>query len=267
VNSRERRRLFIASLLVATALVAGVTLVSALLRPGASPETSLDRRGDYGQVPAFSLVERSGQRVTREQLHGTVWVANFIYTECEESCPTQSLQLQRLQNDFAAARDLRLVSITVDPQHDTPDVLARYAERYGADRERWLFLTGDKRAIYCLAKDGFHLSVVDQGGPNPPSCRTAAWLRTLMRQALTPVPAFATHGSQGLLMHSARLVLVDRAGRIRAYHLATDAESLARLRPNLKALLGERRRIAVWLTPPALRCFHHVQITRFEETT
>ena len=184
-------------------------------------------------------MERSGRRITHEDLRGSVWVANFIYTECKETCPTQNLQLQRLQKDFAASADLRLVSITVDPQHDTPQVLSRYAERYGADPRRWLFLTGDKRAIYCLATGGFRLSVVDPAEPNPPSCGSAAWLPDLLRPG--PPPAFASHGSAGLLMHSARLFLVDRAGRIRAYHLATDDDSLARLRPNVKTLLGERR--------------------------
>ncbi len=204
-------------------------------------EVSLEKLDVYGEVPDFSLVERGGRRVGRADLLGKVWVLDFIYTECTETCPVQSLQFARLQRDFAAS-DLRLVSITVDPQHDTTGVLQRYAERYGADRERWLFLTGDKRQIYCFAKDGFHLSVVDQGDPNPPPCgRMAAagdaW--SAVTRFVAP-PAFATHGSQGLLMHSSRLVLVDRRGRIRAYHQATDEESLGRLRSNLRSLLSER---------------------------
>ena len=238
---QARWRVIIASLLAVAVVAAGVTLVSALLGPASTAETSLDRLGHYGEVPAFTLVERSGRPVTREDLRGSVWVANFIYTECKETCPTQSLQLQRLQKDFATSSDLRLVSITVDPQHDTPEVLSRYAERYGADPQRWLFLTGDKRAIYCLATKGFRLSVVDPADPNSRSCGSAASLPDLLRRGLAAAPAFASHGSGGLLMHSARLVLVDGAGRIRAYHLATDEESLTRLRPNIKALLGERR--------------------------
>jgi len=166
VNPWERRRVIVASVLAIAVVAAGVTLVSALFRPAATAETSLDRLGD------------------------------------------------------------------------TPQVLSRYAERYGADPRRWLFLTGDKRAIYCLATGGFRLSVVDPAEPNPPPCGSAAWLPDLLRPG--PAPAFASHGSAGLLMHSARLVLVDRAGRIRAYHLATDDDSLARLRPNVKTLLGER---------------------------
>lgn len=240
-SPRLVRRLVLVGVL-ATVAAAGAMLASAFLRwaPGAA-ETSLDRLDVYGQVPAFTLVDRSGRPVSRDDLRGVVWVANFIYTECTETCPTQSLQLARLQSEFRSASDLRLVSITVDPQHDPPPVLSRYAERYSADPARWLFLTGDQRAIYCLAKDGFRLSVVDQADPNPPVCSGRASVPDLLRRALAPPPAFATHGSQGLLMHSARLVLVDRTARIRAYHLATDEDSLARLRANLPALLAERR--------------------------
>lgn len=199
-------------------------------RPVPAPEASADALGDYGPVPEFSLVERSGQRVTLVDLRGKVWVANFIYTECTETCPLQSLQLSRLQEEFAGSPDLRLVSITVDPEHDTPKVLARYAERYRADPRRWLFLTGPKGAIYALAKAGFKLGVYD-ASPSAP-----------LPGALSifgPTPAFASHGSKGLILHSSRFVLVDRQGRIRAYHRTDDPESLARLRENLRALLGQ----------------------------
>jgi protein SCO1/2 len=189
---------------------------------------ALEALAVHGTVPRFSLVERSGRRVSRDDLRGLVWVANFIYTECKETCPTQSLQLARLQRDFAGAADLRLVSITVDPRHDTPEVLRAYAQRYGAG-DRWWFLTGEMRATYCLARDGFRLSVVDPSAPAPPECGRAI--------RLGPAPAWASHGSQGLVMHSARVVLVDRAAAIRAYHLATDPESMERLRANLRRLL------------------------------
>ncbi|MBI3327655.1 MAG: SCO family protein, partial [Nitrospinae bacterium] len=169
--------------------------------------------------------------VTLRDLRNKVWVANFVYTQCTETCPTQSLQVSRLQAEFAQEPDLRLVSITVDPERDTPEVLARYAERYGADPERWLFLTGPKRAIYQLAADGFKLSVVDPDDPK----QTSDVLRFLR-----PRPAFATHGSKGLVLHSARFVLVDRQGRIRAYHRPDDAPSLERLRRNVRILLGEK---------------------------
>lgn len=227
------RRPFLVSAALAIMLAAGAGVSWWLSRTPrvVSSELRLERIGDYGTVPAFAFTERSGRRVTRDDLRGFVWVADFIYTECTESCPAQSLQFKRLQQEFAGAADLRLVSITVDPRHDTPEVLQRYAERYGAG-DRWWFLTGDKHQIYCLAQQGFHLAATDPAEPSPPACGRA-W-------RFGPATAWASHGSQGLVMHSARLVLVDRAGHIRAYHLATDAQSLATLTGNVRTLLAER---------------------------
>lgn len=194
----------------------------------------LERLGRYGEVPSFSLTERSGRRVTRDDLRGTVWVVDFIYTECTDTCPTQSLELARLQREFAEAPDFRLVSISVDPAHDTPAVLREYARRYGAG-DRWWFLTGDRRSIYCLAREGFRLGVTDPRDTEAFDCGgRAAWLE--------PVRAWAHHGPSGLIMHSARVVLVDRALQIRAYHLATDEGSMARLRENIRKLLASTGR-------------------------
>lgn len=229
---RTRRVLLVSSLLVAHALVAGIGLTAWWARRAAEAPAgpALEQLADYGAVPPFTLVERSGRRVTLEELRGLVWVADFIYTECTESCPTQSLHFAALQQELAGSADVRLVSITVDPAHDTPAVLRRYAERYAAG-ERWWFLTGDKRDIYCLAQEGLRLAVADPAQPDPPACGTGL--------SFGPTPAWGSHGSTGLVMHSARAVLVDRAGRIRAYHLATDPESMQRLRANLRRLLAE----------------------------
>ena len=191
----------------------------------------LETLGEYGEVPDFALTERSGRQITRADLMGKVWIANFIYTQCRETCPLQSAQIARLQAEFAREEGLWFVSITVDPERDTPAVLARYAERYAADAVRWLFLTGDKRAIYSLAKEGFRLGVVD------PDDQPQA--QGLLRM-LEPAPALATHGSKGLVIHSSRFVLVDRQSRIRAYHLPDDEQSLERLRYNTRILLREK---------------------------
>ncbi len=207
-------------------------------RPQPAGPPTLERLDVYGQVPPFSLVERSGRRVTRDDLRGLVWVADFIYTDCTDTCPTQSLELARLQDEFAAAANLRLVSITVDPAHDTPDVLRRYAERYRAG-ERWWFLTGDRRGIYCLASEGFRLSVSDPSAPAP-SCGAAGASGFRLAGILGPAPAWAHHGSPRLFVHSARFVLVDGRARIRAYHPATDPASLTALRANLRRLIDER---------------------------
>ncbi len=205
-----------------------VPMVSGWLRAFDQSRGLLEKLDVYGEVPDFALTERSGRRITRADLMGRIWIANFIYTQCTETCPLQSAQVARLQAEFAGEEDLRLVSITVDPERDTPTVLSRYAERYGADPVRWLFLTGDKRAIYHLAKEGFHLGVVD------PDDQTQAGG---LPQWLGPQPALATHGSKGLIIHSSRFVLVDRQAKIRAYHLPDDEQSLERLRRNVRILV------------------------------
>jgi protein SCO1/2 len=226
-------RLGLAVGVLATLLAAGVTAwVAWRAWESSPPGLDLEQLGDYGRVPPFTLVERSGRPAGLDDLRGFVWISNFIYTECTETCPTQSLQLAKLQEEFGSESRLRLVSITVDPEHDTAAVLRRYADRHRAT-DRWWFLTGDKRAIYCLARDGFRLSVVDPAASAAPECGTRAWLG--------PARAWASHGSKGLFMHSARLVLVDGQARIRAYHLATEPESLARLRDNLRRLLATSR--------------------------
>ena len=197
--------------------------------PSSQGGAALEALGLYGEVPDFALTDRSGRTVARADLLGHVWLANFVYTQCTETCPLQSAVVARLQGEFRQP-ELRFVSITVDPERDTAVALARYAEQYGADPVRWLFLTGDKRAIYRLATDGFRLGVVDPDDPKP-SARLWPWIEPRM--------AWAAHGSKGLVMHSQRLVLVDRQARIRAYHLPDDEASLGRLRANLRTLLRE----------------------------
>ena len=115
----------------------------------------------FGTVPDFSLIERGGRQVTLADLKGKIWVINFIYTNCPDTCPIQGAQMRELQAEFIAEKDLRLVSITVDPERDTPKILSEYAHRFAADSERWLFLTGAKEAIYHLAQEGCRLGAVE----------------------------------------------------------------------------------------------------------
>ena len=188
---------------------------------------ALEKLDVYGRVPDFSLVERSGRTVTLSELQGKVWVANFFYTECTETCPLQAAHMARLQADMATEQDVRLVSITLDPEHDTPEVLSEYAGRFRAQPGRWLFLTGPKPAIYQLAVEGFRLGAVDS---REPALRTAsAWAH--------PFP----NADRKPLIHSSRFALVDRQARIRGYYPGNDEGSLDRLRRNLRIVLREER--------------------------
>ena len=198
-----------------------------------------------GEVPDFALLDRSGQQVTKSDLLGKVWIASLIFTRCVEECPLVSSHMARLQDAFTAARDLRLVSITVDPAYDTPEVLTRYAQRFAAQPERWLFLTGDKATIYRLVREGFHLGFHDPRPAVQSSVVPEARWRADLWQWLTPASALAHGGhahdqAQPAITHSARLVLVDRQGQIRHYYNSADPDSLRRVPRDVRLLLQGR---------------------------
>lgn len=209
------QRRFMLHVTVGTVLsVVLVALVIQQLRtPASAPrQPVLEQLARYGPAPDFSLVERSGRPVTGGDLRGRVWIADFIYTECRDTCPLQSRAMAALLTDLEAYGDLRSVSITVDPLTDTPALLSRYADRYGADPERWLFLTGELREIRRIVEDGFRLSAAPVDGATP-----------------DPV-----------VFHSTRFVLVDRDGEIRGYYDSGDPRALERLRRNARSLLAEK---------------------------
>lgn len=165
----------------------------------------------HWQAPDFSLTERSGTAIRAADLSGKVWVADFFYTTCPGPCPMLTSRLSEVHKATRDLAEVRLVSISTDPAKDTPEVLRQYAAKFGAD-ERWLFLTGEKAAIFELANRGFKLSVSEEGG-------TAA----------EPIT------------HSTKLVLVDRNGTIRGFYEGTTPAESQRLVGDIKRLLEESR--------------------------
>ena len=195
-------------------------------------------------VPDFALIERSGQAMTRADLLGKVWLASVIFTRCVEECPVVSNHMARLHEALAAEPDVRLVSITVDPAHDTPEVLTRYAQSFTAKSQRWFFLTGDKASIYRLVREGFRLGLVDPDEPVQPSAvPEVGRVRYTLWQWLTPAPVLA-HDSASphdktprAITHSGRLVLVDRQGQVRALYNSADQDALRRVPPEVRLVL------------------------------
>lgn len=171
-----------------------------------------------GTIPEFTLTDQAGRSVGRDDLAGAPWVADLVFTRCVLACPLMSMKMAALDRDLPAGGGggpgARLVSISVDPEHDQPAVLAEYAERYRAS-DRWLFLTGDRDEIFRLAGEGMHLGF----DPNPP---------------LVPL----REGDN--IYHSTRFVLVDGRGRVRGYYDSEDSESLEVLRRDVARLLDER---------------------------
>jgi len=195
----------------------GVVLGTALwLRLG--PGTQIGRgSGDspdglnqYGSVPDFSLTEKNGSAVGLAQLRGKIWIADFIYTTCRDTCPLQTAMMAKLQEEYAGKPAVMLVSISVDPERDTPQVLSQYADRYQADATRWYFLTGQRNRIMQLIQHGFHLAV-------------------------SAAPADTDTG--GMIPHSPRFVLIDKEGRIRGYYDSRELEAFVRLKNDIETLL------------------------------
>lgn len=163
------------------------------------------------QLPDFALRDQTGERFGSEQLKDKPWIANFVFTRCPTTCPIQTRNLAKLQKQLKkipGGEQIELVSITVDPNFDTSAVLADYAKQMQADPERWHFLTGSREDIWDLCKKGFKLAV-DDAPPEAPS----------------PI------------MHSSRMMLVDREGQIRGFYEGTTREGMNELRMGLENLL------------------------------
>jgi cytochrome oxidase Cu insertion factor (SCO1/SenC/PrrC family) len=144
---------FIKNSAIATcmAALAGATALAKEAPPFAQVSLSVDGAAKRGTVPDFSLLERSGKQVSLADLRGKIWIADFIYTHCTDTCPLQTADMAKLQDRWLKEPKVELVSFSVDPEHDTPQVLSRYAGRFKADPKRWLFLTGHRPEIVRLA--------------------------------------------------------------------------------------------------------------------
>lgn len=233
--------------LLALIVIIGVWLLS--LRPGSMSNSQTTSQLPFlGEVPDFALTERSLRPITKADLLGKVWIANFMFTQCPDECPLTSSRMATLQEAFVAAPEVLLVSITADPEHDTPAILARYADDFGADAQRWLFLTGDKEAIYRLALEGFHLGIGKLDSTQQSAFTPVTAVRHIIATVvplLAPAAVFAHHDVapdtrfRATTLHSTRFVLVDHQAHIRAYYDSTDPAALQRLQHDVNWLLHQ----------------------------
>jgi protein SCO1/2 len=154
---------FLPKLLLSGAAVIALFLLWHFLAP-APIATGLATSQRKYFVPPFTLTERNGRTVSNTDLLGKIWVADFIYTTCPGPCPLVSASMAKLQQAVAADPQVQLVTFTVDPETDTPAVLSDYADKLGASKTRWWFLTGSKKSIYDVVRNGFMLPVEDNSG-------------------------------------------------------------------------------------------------------
>ena len=143
-----------------------------------------------GPVADFTLTNQNGRAVSLADLRGRVWVADIIFTRCPGPCLKMTRQMKNLQEALGATSEAKLVTLTTDADFDTPPVLRAYAERFGADTNRWMFLTGTKQGVAKLAIDSLKLTAVEK----KPEERESA---------------------QDLFVHSTIFVIVDKQGRLR----------------------------------------------------
>lgn len=182
-------------------LTALVSTAAAFFLAACAPQKPLEV---LGQIASFQLTDQTGRAFDSRSLAGHIWVADFIYTTCPGPCPMMSSDMHKLQDRTASTPDLKLVSFTVDPAHDTPPILAAYARHFVANPARWSFLTGEQAKLNDLGFNSFHLNAVD-----------------------------------GSLVHSTRFVLVDRRMRIRGYYSSSDDGFINQLLAGIHQLQGE----------------------------
>jgi protein SCO1/2 len=167
-----------------------------------------------GEIPAFSMPDQRGQPVTSTSLRGQVLIVDFFYATCPTSCPRLSAQMAAFQERLDT-RDpklpVHLLSITLDPENDTPEVLRDYAQRYHADDARWSFLSGRSEELDRLVVKGFKVAF-ERADPS---------------------------AGLGSIMHGEWFVLVDRGGRIRGYYQISDEERMTELYRDAARLAGE----------------------------
>jgi protein SCO1/2 len=185
-------------------------LVTVLTIAGFSRLRAAETLEVFGEAPSFAgLVDQDERPTSADEFRGKVVVANFIYTSCTDICPLLSARMrqlqERLRQENLLGSQVQLLSFSVDPSRDTPEVLRAYAERNGADPTAWRFLTGSEEQLIPLIVEGFHLGV-----------------------DVLP-PQETTHdGESGHapyeVMHSGRFVLIDRDWRIRAYYDGREIE-------------------------------------------
>ncbi|MEM9294790.1 MAG: SCO family protein [Planctomycetota bacterium] len=219
VDAKPRRRWLAPAVIVALALASSgmaVAMVHAWVsaqRGQADGEPT--KLMSPGPAVDFALTDQAGAPASDEDLRGKVWVADFMLTRCLGVCPVLVERMKQVQawldNDPGLA-DVRLVSFSVDGEHDTPEVLAEYARRHGVDPERWRFLTGPRRAVWALSREQLNLHVADATGPS---------------------------AEREPIVHSSNLILFDRLGRLRGFYSGNTADDMDALRADIQRVVRE----------------------------
>ena len=163
----------------------------------------------FHMVQDFSFVNQDGQTVTQKNFDGSVYVADFFFTTCHTICPIMSSQMERVAEKYKGNMEVKFLSHTVDPETDTVEQLKSYALKHHADNKQWVFVTGEKKAIYDIARTGYLVNAEKgDGGPDD-------------------------------FIHTQNFALVDKEKHIRGYYDGTDSTEMNQLMKDIDLLLAE----------------------------
>jgi len=185
-------------------IIYGIVAVMLLVTFLFKESIALDDLPISGSVPDFQFTDSNGETITREDMEGKVWVADFIFTTCTMACPIMTGNMNLIHKSFKDDNNVRIISISVYPEYDTPEVLKEYASRYNANTDRWHFLTGPEESVKNIIKTGFKIGDYED-----------------------------------IIFHSEKFALVDVRGNIRGYYSGMETEDMSKLKKDIKRLLRE----------------------------
>jgi protein SCO1 len=163
----------------------------------------------FHTIAPFSFVNQDGKAVTQNDFKDAVYVTDFFFTTCHSICPVMSTQMERLYQHFKGNKEVMFLSHTVDPDVDTVAQLKQYALRHNADAPQWMFVTGDKKDLYAIARNSYMLDA-EQGDGGPDD-----------------------------FIHTQNFALIDKDKRIRGYYDGTDSIEINKLQKDIELLLQE----------------------------
>jgi protein SCO1/2 len=163
----------------------------------------------YQTIPHFSFVNQDSVIINNDSLKNSIYVADFFFTSCPSICPIMSKNMLSVYKEYKGNNEVRFISYTIDPKHDTVPVLKKYANKLGVEGTQWSFLLGDRDSVYNLAKDGY--------------------MNYAKENANIP----------GGVEHSGYFILVDKEKRIRGAYDGTDKQQVENLKTDIDILLNE----------------------------
>jgi len=171
----------------------------------------LDEKGDsvivHHQIADFEFLNQDGRLVTNHDFEGGVYIANFFFTRCLSICPPMQEKVATLYHKFKQNSQVKFLSHSIDNQHDNPDILKDYAQKWNVNTKIWHFVTGSQDSIYDIARNSYQTSFLQTGTD-----------------------------SQDFI-HSTILILIDQKRQIRGYYDSTNPEELEKLEENIETLL------------------------------